>query len=159
MLPNKFSLLCRQEVFENSLSNDYLRKTLDSTFKGAVFSYHSIVSYKNVLNRKNFTYNILDEAFITNQIVFYFTKNFFLIDEINEKIIQFQENGLINYWMAKYIDQGDATASVLRRISSALTFKHLNGTFKLLIYGLMLSLIAFVAELTAALIESFKSKS
>lgn len=67
----------------------YLLETLDKKFPGAVCHYYSIVSHINSLNSRNFTLRILDEALLTNPIVFYFAKNFYLVDAINEKISQF----------------------------------------------------------------------
>lgn len=107
-------------------------------------SYHKQILYKNLVNRKHFFYNVLDEVFLTNQIVFYFTKNFYLIDEINKKISQFKANGLIIFWMAKYIEN-DKNRS--KEPPSRLNIKHLNGTFELLVCGLIIASMVFVVEL------------
>lgn len=54
--------------------------------RGAVFTYLSTALYTNSISKQNFFYTIFNEAVVTSQIKFYFTKNFYLVDEINEKI-------------------------------------------------------------------------
>lgn len=103
----------------------------------------------------NLTYNILNEALITNQMVFYLTKNFYLVDEINEKISQFKANGMINFWMSKYAN-ADQTKS--GDGLTVLSFWHLSASFQLLGYGLACALIAFVLEVCSRFKGTRRSK-
>lgn len=134
----------RHKLIDYLTLDEYFDKTLDSNFKGAVFAYSSTVLYRNFIRPKNLTCNILNEALITNQIVFYLTKNFYLVDEINEKISQFKANGMINFWMSKYT-HADQTKS--GDGLTALSFWHLSASFQLLAYCLAGASIVFIVEL------------
>lgn len=134
---------------------EYLQKTLDSSFKGAVFAYHSNVLYLNMINKQNFSYSVLNEAFVTNPVAFYFTKNFYLVEEFNTKISQCKANGLINFWLSKY---ASSTAQKAVDFPSRMTVKHLQGTFEVLLYGLIGALIAFVLELNFERLRIFHAK-
>lgn len=118
-------------------------KTLDSSFDGAVFYYKSIVLYTNSINHRNFTLQILNEALVTNLIVFYLSKNFYLVDEIDDKISQFKASGFIQLWSSKYFKEGPNS----NRDPTSLSMEQLQGTFKVLSFGLLLSFVSFVFEL------------
>lgn len=137
----------RREVISLADVDAYAFKTLNSSFKGAVFNYYSIVSYKNFANRDNFTFNILNEAFLTNQIVFYFSKNFYLVEKFNSKISQFKSIGLINFWMAQYTSSHGLKSKTMKHIQTSLKIIHLEGVFLLLTYGLSFATVVFVIEI------------
>lgn len=137
----------RREVIPLADVDAYVFKTLDSSFKGVVFNYYSIVSYKNFINRENFTLNILNEAFLTNQIVFYFSKNFYLVEKFNSKISQFKSIGLINFWMSQYTSSHELKSKTMKYVQTSLRIIHLEGVFLLLIYGLSFATIVFVIEI------------
>lgn len=118
-------------------------KTLEPSFKGAVFRYGSIVSYNNQVNQQNFTLKVLSESFLTNQFVFYFTKNFYLVDEINEKISHFKSSGLMKHWRSKYTN----LIKKRKELQTSMTLGHLSGVFELLIYGWIATSCVFVIEL------------
>lgn len=139
------TLFCfRRKVISQAELDNYALMTLEPSFKGSVFHFSSTVSYINTLNRHNFKLKYLKEAFLTNQIVFYFTKNFYLLDEVNDKISQFKANGVINFWISKYIDE---VSSANRNVSlSPLNMQQLIGIFELLLCGWLLALVAFIVE-------------
>jgi hypothetical protein len=123
--------------------NEYIFKTLDPTFKGAVLRYSIEISYINQVNINNYTLKILNEAFFTNQFVFYFTQNFYLVDEVNEKISQFHSSGLINFWMTKYsIDDH----KIRKEFPSSFTVKKFEGIFEILSFGWFLATGVFILE-------------
>ncbi|CRK87192.1 CLUMA_CG000997, isoform A [Clunio marinus] len=134
----------KREVISYSKVEEYCRMTLDPSFKGAVFGYHSTISYQNLLNRKEYSVNILQEPLVSNQIVSYFTKNFYMVNEFNEKISQFKASGLINFWISKYFNED---GEIDQDMASSITLKHFSGIFTIYIYGLICSLIAFIIEL------------
>jgi hypothetical protein len=121
-------------------------KTLDPTFKGVIFDYLSIALYNNFLNRKNFTFKICKEPLLTNHIVFYFTQNFYLVDEINELIGRMKNAGLDNHVISKYVDMQLMSLQDVQKDPTALTMKNLSGVFQLLIYGQLLALVSFIVE-------------
>lgn len=130
---------------------EYLLKTLDPAFKGAVPTYLAAILYTNSLNKHNFSFNILNEPLLTNQIVFYFTKDFYLVDVINEKMSQFKSNGMLNFLMFKYVDAGFKNP---KNPPSSLNLKHVEGAFTLFGYGLLAASASFIFELKTKLIQS-----
>lgn len=131
----------------------YSVKTLGSSFKGAVFIYHTTVMYRNFHNRSS-TLNVLKEAFVSNQVVFYLSKNFYLVDELNEKSSRFKSSGLIKFWRSKFADN-DQNANMLKHIPSKLKVKHLQGIFSLLIDGFTISAVTFLIELSVHFCRRF----
>ena len=132
----------RHAVVDFAKVEEYQQKTLKPSFKGAVFNYLSSILYINLLNRNNFTYNVLEESLITNEIVFYFSRNFYLVDEINSIISNMKSGGFIHYLRSKYLKN-----DFLGNISNlSLSFEQLNGVFQILMYGLMIASFSFVIE-------------
>jgi hypothetical protein len=147
LISNHFSTFSRKERIFIGDIDSFLFKTLDPTFKGAVLRYESIISYLNLVNKQNFTFKVLNEAFLINQFVFYFTKNYFLVDKVNKKIGEFHSSGLIQFWMSKYF-----TDKSTRKTDgpSSLNVKRLEGVFEVLLFGWVVSVFVFTLELFAA---------
>lgn len=124
----------------------YLNKTLDPSFTGAVFSYLSTTSYTNSINKQNFTLTILNEAVVTSQIVFYFTKNFYLLDEFDQKISQFKANGLIYFWISKHFNSDKMNSNRFKSRQQSLNLQELQGIFVLHFYGLLIAFLVFCLE-------------
>ncbi len=62
------------------------RTALDPSFRGAVFIFLAQVLNENLVNSKNFTLRICKEIMLTDSFAFYFTKNFYLVDEFDNRI-------------------------------------------------------------------------
>lgn len=137
-------------MIENNDMEYFLHKTTDPTFRGAVFTYLSTALYTNSISKQNFSCTILNEAVVTSQIVFYFTKNFYLVDEINEKISQFKANGLMEYWISRSFSSSDSTFGKFSPTS--LNLKNVQGIFILYAYGSMIATIVFVCELAGKIV-------
>lgn len=115
-----------------------------------------MISYLNSIKARNFTLKILNEALVTNQIVFYFTKNFYLVDEVNEKISQFKASGLLNLWMSKY-----AAVPEIKSTDTPTSLKVINlqGTFELFVYGLIIATTIFLIEVNVKFFRRVCGKS
>jgi hypothetical protein len=123
----------------------YRDKTLDPTFDGVVLSYLTQVLYLNKMNRKNFTYTICKQRFINNRMVFYFKKDFYLLDEFNLKLTGTLENGLMGYWRIKYLDF-HINQVVNVEGPSQLSFHELLGSFKVYFGGVLVCICVFILE-------------
>lgn len=145
----------RHEVISNSDRRPYNWKTLDPSFRGVVFNYLAPVSYDNLIERKNFTFRICKEIFNTNAFVFYFTKNFYLVDEFNELIQSFESAGLIGYTMAKYIDM-NLMKIAEKNPPSALKYGNIEGFFALFYFGCAVALMCFICEIIFEYIKDSK---
>jgi hypothetical protein len=142
-----FFLNFRSKLIKLTEMENIQMETLDPTFKGSVFTYLSIVLYSNAMNRNNFTLQICKETLLTNQIVFYFTKNFYLVHKFNELISSFKSAGIVDYFISKYIDVTLTPLKSTTQHPTKLTLENLKGIFQLLIYGLSISLGCFVIEI------------
>lgn len=127
--------------------DDYRDKTLDPQFKGAVFNYLSQVLYLNQLNYKTFTYRICKEKFTTSQILFYFQKDFYLLDDFNHFMAALHQSGLINYWRSKFIDVRFSNIKEVPAPAS-LTFFRLLGSVQVWTVGIALGALVFAVELS-----------
>ena len=79
--------------------------TLNPNFKGAVFSYESQTLYLNQINRKNFTYTLSKQHFMSSSLVFYFRKDHYIVPKVNEIIDYMLTHGIIDYITSKYADK------------------------------------------------------
>lgn len=124
----------------------YSLKTLNPEFKGVVFQYITNTLYNNRENFKSFTYKICREPLMTNHVVFYFSKSFYLIDEINDKIRIFRSSGIINYFVSRYADEKFRKIEMTNDGPSQLTVNHFIGIIQLWIFGLAVSVALFAVE-------------
>lgn len=83
---------------------------------------------------------------MTNHLIFYFRKGFYLIDEINDKIRAFKSGGITNYFIAKYADEKFSKINNLNEGPSALQVYHFIGIIQLWAFGLGMSLVIFIGE-------------
>lgn len=146
---NVLKAFFRCKIISNTQIENYRRKTLDSSFKGVVFSYLSQVLYINNLNRKNFTYLIAKEQFVTNQLVFYFQRNHYMTDRFNKKIYTLHEAGLIQNLVLKYMDSSHMltiTKASKAQPAKPLEFRRLSGIFSVWACLLLLSIVVFIFE-------------
>lgn len=82
---------------------------------------------------------------MTNHLVIYFRKGFYLVDEMNERIMSFQAGGITNYFIGKYADEKFKITDTDDG-PSELTVYQMIGIFQLWSFGLAFCLVIFVAE-------------
>lgn len=123
----------------------------DSSFKGAAGRTQTEILYLNQKVSKDLRHNhnefiICKDVVITIPVVVYTRKDFYLLDELNLKIGMIKSAGLINFWYSQDIQvkTADQKASV---VIKALTIHDLMGCFQILVFGLIVSFIAFGFEL------------
>lgn len=141
-----FKFFERSVVYPNTEIEIYRRKTLNPTSKSAVFNYLDQILFTNLLNHKNFTYRICKERFSTNQFVFYFRKNHFLVDDVDEKLELMLMNGNIGYIISQYANTRFLKQKIENKHPTKLTVHHLNGAFRILWMCNALSVAVFVIE-------------
>lgn len=83
---------------------------------------------------------------MTNHLIFYFRKSFYLVDEINERIRRFRSSGIINYFISKYADEKYLKVEDENNGPSQLTVDHFIGIIQFLIFGLSVSFVLFICE-------------
>lgn len=125
----------------------YEIKTTNPAFKGAVFDYLTVVLYKNINSRKQYTLKICQEALLNNQFVFYFSKNFYIVNDFNKLMGYITAAGFVDHVIANYIDLNMIKKGGQKQAPSPLNFDHLQGIFELLIFGQIAAFIAFIIEI------------
>lgn len=112
-----------------------------------MFSYLSQILYLNNINRKNFTYIVAKEIFVTNQLVFYFQSNHYLAEGFSKKIYALHESGLIQKLAKKYMDPHIIRSQqASKKPAEPLGFTQLSGIFSVWACLLLLSTVAFLVE-------------
>lgn len=127
--------------------NFYLEKMkTDSTFKGAYGGSIAYFLYTNQINSKSMQNKFCPDAFLTIPVVIYTSKDFFLLEALNEEIQLLKSAGLINFWhYQKYID-----TKILKMKQSkspkVLTMRHFEGCFGILMLGNLIGFLVFLIE-------------
>jgi hypothetical protein len=92
---------------------------------------------------------ICDEVFATVPLVIYTTKNFWLLEGINEKIGTFKAAGLMDFWYFQFIDREKSRVVRVDKAPKILSLGQFQGCFLVLLSGLGLGLGIFVMEIAA----------
>jgi hypothetical protein len=85
---------------------------------------------------------IAKQIFGTIPIVIYTQKNFYLLEEINEGIMQIMAAGLTDVW--QYNDRKHTEIESSRE--KVIKLSHLIGCFQLFVMGLIIAVIVFILE-------------
>lgn len=124
----------------------YKAKTFDPNFRGGFPITSDELLYLNKINVANFTYRVCNEHLYTVNNGLLFQNDSFLIDTFDRIIIQLQSNGLINYWISKYVDTRYLNIKETSRQPSQLTLSQLIGSFQMLLCGFALAAASFFIE-------------
>lgn len=134
------------KLIKSSELAEYAQKTLDSSYKGAVFSFLGEVLYMNKVNQHSFSYKICKEQLFTVQIVFYYKKYFYLVESINGLFGRLKEAGLLHFWISKYIDYKYINIREPRTGPKIMNVYELMGILEIWFMGILLSSFVFVVE-------------
>jgi hypothetical protein len=118
----------------------------DPNFKGAFSKTLTGALYLNQLNHNATMFKICREPYMTLPIVVYVQKDFYLLNEINEKILLFQAFGLIEHWHSESVDSKFLNVEEATTLK-ALNVHHLWGTFQTWICGCFVGSLVFGGEL------------
>ncbi|CAO1431696.1 unnamed protein product [Diamesa serratosioi] len=135
------------KVIKSSEVAEISHKTLDSSYKGAVFTFLDEVLYKNKVNQHSINYKICKERLFTVQIVFFCKKYFYLVESINSLLGKLNEAGLLNFWISKYIDYQYLNMREPRTGPKIMNLYELMGIFEIWLMGIILSTIVFGLEM------------
>lgn len=95
------------------------------------------------------------EKFLTSSFVFYFSKNHFIVDDVNLYLEMMHSNGFIEFISSKYAD-----TNYLKNVDTGpkvLELFHLYGAFRIYLIANLIAFVAFVIEITAKrLLKAFK---
>jgi hypothetical protein len=124
----------------------YKAKTFDPEFKGGFPITSDELLYLNKVNVQNFSYRVCKEKLYTFHNALLFQNDSFLIEAFDRMIIQLQSNGLINYWITKYIDTSYFDIKKSASPPEKLTLSQLLGSFQMWLCGVALAAATFAIE-------------
>lgn len=101
----------------------------------------------NFMNKNTHAYLILNERFVTNQMVFYLQENHFLAEHFQDKINWFREFGITNFILSKFIDPLYLKKFPPDSKSEPLTLKELSAVFYIWFGGLGAAGVGFLIEI------------
>lgn len=87
------------------------------------------------------------ERLLLNQRVFYFAKDFYLVEEVNQQLTMIASNGILEHLLSTYIDYEFLNVKSVDHGPLPLNIESISGIFYVAGALCLLSLIAFVAEI------------
>lgn len=126
---------------------EMMMETLDSDMKVAVIASFDEIVNINKLNRNNFTLHVCKEDISMAQVVMFLRKNSFLKEAFDQKIALLKTNGLINFWISKYMSNRYLVEDPPVNYPEKLTLHQVLSGFELWAACLVLSLLFFTLEL------------
>jgi hypothetical protein len=137
----------------NSTEKIFLLKNIDadSSFKAAYFMSLTGALYSNTLKPRNQRHKICKEIFITIPKVIYARKQFFLLDEISDKIEMLKASGLIEFWYYRDDKRVENT-----RNPKNLSLNDFKGCFIVLLSGFVVGCFALIMEIVLKFLSNFK---
>lgn len=110
--------------------------------------------YFHVLNVPNRFLAYTKDRLFTQNTVFYFQKRSVLRELFNQKLLRFQEAGLIQYWVEQYTESVRTKPN--RKIPTKLELKSIFGAFQICYVMYSFSCIVFLLELISMRINNVK---
>jgi hypothetical protein len=143
-------ILSRTEFVESKDTAAIIgRLSRDKSFKAAYLESISKILYRSQRGDIKMDLKICKEIFMANPIVFYTIKDFFLLDAMNEKLEIIKASGLIEFWSHQVIDRKNLNVKIYSS-REVFTVNQFLGPFQILLCGLSVSLVIFVAEFLKA---------
>lgn len=133
-------------MFHENQQQQLLDTSLNDMKRVAFIDSMISVIHSNMKNKNKFVHRVCKENIWSNSLVVYFAKDFYLIEEIDNKISLFQSSGILSHFINRYVDRRYWNARSIDKGLQRLSFQHLEGAFKLWIILLFISSIIFVAE-------------
>jgi hypothetical protein len=133
-----------------------LRQTMNPSSRVAFATSYEEIVFANKVNFKNFTYNVCNEVIMTIPTVFYLRKNSYLTRTIDEKIDDLNSAGLTNFLISKYLDPKYLRVKIFEQGPRKLRLTELGVSFKLLGFGILISIVVFVFEIVMVRVQKSK---
>jgi hypothetical protein len=134
----------------------YMNKVqTDSSFKATFSDSVTTISYKDQKKDKDVRHTICKDVLLTLPKVIYTIKDFYLLDEFNDKIELLKSAGLIDFWFFQLVDKQASTEKV-KQHSKSLNLQHFEGCFGILFCGNFVGFIALVFEVSMKKYRDFR---
>lgn len=104
----------------------------------------------NQAHYKSFVHQSTEDIMRVENIVMYFSKNFFLIKSINNKLGDLIATGIIDRMIRTYLNMELLHTRQMGKERKQLTVAHLAGIFYVCLIGFSLALLVFFVELLSS---------
>lgn len=145
----------RTKVGTASVIEEMRMKTLNSAEKIAVIASFDEIVHINKLNLNNFTLHMCKEHILMAQVVIFLRKNSFLKTAFDQKLTMLKSNGLINFWISKYMTYSYLSEPTPSNKPEKLNFHQILGAVQVCLACFLISIIVFILEL---IIHKLKKK-
>ncbi|CRK97644.1 CLUMA_CG011029, isoform A [Clunio marinus] len=125
---------------------------LQPEFKGALLSSEEHLSYLNMKSFPEKYYHHSKQIFYVFNLCIYLHRQSCFTEEINQHLLKFASNGLIDVWASQFIDKKCLTEKV-STLPTQLTNEKLLATYEILFVGFLMSFIIFIAEMSISKIS------
>lgn len=105
------------------------------------------ILYENQITSEENRQTMCKETFASTPTVIYTVKDFWLLEEINEKIELFKAAGFMEFWYYQFIDRKKTSIESSQNNPKILSLLHFQGCFAILLSGFAVSILAFVLEI------------
>lgn len=130
-------------TFITDQNSDFLDKPLKHSRKATYMVTLMDVMWANQRHLKKFVHKTCKEVMMTNSIVLYYPKNFYLSDAIDKKLSIFISSGIKGHWLNKFMNK---PSSVYKRGPKQFTVQRLAGFFNVFLIACALSFAIFLLE-------------
>lgn len=79
-------------------------------------------------------------------VVFYYPKETYLRDPIDERLVWYQCSGLMNFWASKEMDYKYLSYAQVNTGPKPMSVEHLSGTFRVWFFACVFSIGVFLLE-------------
>lgn len=121
--------------------------SLENSSRTAYLSSMMNVVSINKKNRNKFALTTCPEIIWNAKLVFYYQKDFYLIDTINRKMSAYAASGILSLIVNRYVDLQYFIVKPEHKGPQKLSFTHLEGAFMLWIIMIAISFVSFLTEL------------
>lgn len=137
----------------------FLDRSFGSSNQIAFASSMTDIIYSNMKHKNSFVHKVCKQNIYTVNIVIYFPKNFYLVEEINRKISSLLSAGIVSHLIEKYVDMRFWEGKTESKGRQKLSLKHLEGAFVLWIIFCSISFTFFLLELCTNVVQGMKSQN
>lgn len=130
--------------------------SVDPEFKGTFIRSFTNIVYCNQKNAHQKDVKMCKEVYSTTPIVMFVKKDFYLLDEINQRIDMLISSGLIEFWHFQDVDKRFLNIKHPKH-PKVLTVKRLNGSLYILLCGYVISSAILGIELVLAKHRTLKA--
>lgn len=146
-------LIFRKTLVDVKEFRDVLFQTLDEKFKGAVLVTENHAALYNYLVAPKFHFQICDEKVLSANLVIYYPKKSYLNRHIDNLILQFQANGLIEQLTNIFVDKKYLKPPKYNHEPTKLSLVELKGGFQICSIGILVAFFVFFAEFLSKFIH------